>query len=203
VSEPRVRRAKGEERVEEVLRAAEELLTRRGAEGVSLRDVADQVGISVGNLQYYFPTRADLLDAVFERQREIFTEEFEALSARTEDPREKLEVLVDYWLGVQHTEGQSFFWYLWAASPHDERARAIMDRIYGTLPPEMAGWMRQIHPKLTPSEALRRAAVIGSLIEGSGLFVGYGRTPQRALKSLQSDVRTIVMEIIDRPPTRR
>jgi hypothetical protein len=100
---------------------------------------------------------------------------------------------------VQHTEGQSFFWYLWAISPHDERARAIMDRIYGSLPPEMAGWMRQIHPKLTPSEAARRAAVIASLIEGSGLFVGYGRTPQRALKSLQSDVRTIAMEIVDRP----
>ncbi len=203
MTEPRVRRAKGEERVAEVLRAAEELLTRRGAEGVSLRDVADQVGISVGNLQYYFPTRADLLDAVFERQSLIFSEEFDARSASTDDPREKLEMLVDYWLGVQHTEGQSFFWYLWAISPHDERARAIMDRIYGSLPPDMGRWMRQIHPKLTPAEALRRAAVIASIIEGSGLFVGYGRTPQRALKSLQSDVRAIVMDIIDRPPTKR
>jgi AcrR family transcriptional regulator len=199
VTEPRVRRAKGEERIAEVLLAAEDLLTRRGAEGVSLRDVADQVGISVGNLQYYFPTRAALLDAVFERHTKTFEEQLAALLESVDEPREQMDVLVDFWLAVQHTQSQSFFWYLWAISAHDERAREIMDRVYGVLPKLMAGWLREIHPKLGRGDSMRRAATITSLIEGSGLFVGYGRTPQRDLTSLQTEIRTTVMSIVDRP----
>jgi AcrR family transcriptional regulator len=199
VTEPRVRRAKGAERIEKVLLAAEDLLTRRGAEGVSLRDVADQVGISVGNLQYYFPTRAALLDAVFDRHADIFRDEFAELSADIEDPRELLQLLVDYWLGTQHSSTQGLFWYLSAISPHDERAREIMDRVYGTLPAQMAKWLREMHPQLSRGDALRRGAAIASIIEGSGLFVGFGRTPQRDLKSLQQEIRFSAMAIADRP----
>jgi hypothetical protein len=110
-----------------------------------------------------------------------------------------METLVDYWLGVQHTKSQSFFLYLWAISVHDERAREIMDRVYGVLPKLMAGWLREIHPKLSRDDSMRRAATITSLIEGSGLFVGYGRTPHRDLKRLQTEIRTTVMTIVDRP----
>jgi len=201
VTEPRTRRAKGEERIAGVLLAAEDLLTQRGAEGVSLRDVADRVGISVGNLQYYFPTRAALLDAMFERHTKIFEDELIARAAGVDDPRQRLELLIDYWLGVQHTRGQSFFWYLWATSAHDERARQIMDRVYGALPKQMGQWLREIHPALTRGESLRRAAAIASLIEGSGLFVGYGRTSQRELKTLPAEIRVDAMAIVDRPVT--
>ncbi len=197
MTEPRVRRAKGEERIAEVLLAAEDLLTRRGAEGVSLRDVADAVGISVGNLQYYFPTRAALLDAVFERHTKMFSEDLEALIEPVDEPRDRLELLIDYWLGVQHTESQSFFWYLWAISAHDDRAREIMERVY-TAPTMMAGWLREIHPKLSKGDAMRRAATISSLIEGSGLFVGFGRQPRRDLKSLQTEIRFTAMSVVDR-----
>jgi AcrR family transcriptional regulator len=199
VTEPRVRRAKGEDRIQKVLLAAEDLLTRRGAEGVSLRDVADQVGISVGNLQYYFPTRAALLDAVFDRHAEVFRDEFAALTATVEEPRELLEALVDYWLGTQHLQTQSLFWSLSAASPYDDRAREIMDRVYGELPKKMADWLQEMHPRLSRGDALRRAAAIASLIEGSGLFVGYGRTPHRDLRSLQKEIRFSAMTIADRP----
>ena len=61
---PQPARTKGQARLEEVLDAAEEVLKRHGVEGLSVRAVAQQVGISVGNLQYYLPTRAALLDAV-------------------------------------------------------------------------------------------------------------------------------------------
>jgi AcrR family transcriptional regulator len=202
VSEPRVRRAKGAERIAEVLAAAEALLGRRGVEGMSLRAVADEVGISVGNLQYYFPTRAALLDAVFEHQAGMFNEEFAAIVIPTDEPRAQFESLVDYWLGVQHTLGQSLFWHLWAISPHDETARKIMDRIYRATATQMSGWLREIHPALSRGEAVRRAAAITTLIEGSGLFVGYGRKPRRELVTLQTEIRLDVFAIVDRAPTR-
>ncbi len=203
MGEPRVRRAKGAERIAEVLAAAEALLGRRGVEGMSLRAVADEVGISVGNLQYYFPTRAALLDAVFEHQAKVFNEEFAALLDPDDGPREQLETLVDYWLGEQYTLGQSLFWHLWAISPHDEDARRIMERVYGATATQMSAWLREIHPALSRGDALRRAGAITSLIEGSGLFVGYGREPRREHLTLQAEIRLDVFAIVDRPPTTR
>lgn len=193
------RRAKGARRIDELLTAAEDLLTRRGLEGLSLRAVADAVGISVGNLQYYFPTRAALVDAVFRRHADLFSDELAALTDPAADARDRLDTLVDYWLGVQDTRGQSLFWHLSAISPFDDAARDVMEEVYRTLPRRMAGWIREIHPAIGAGDALRRATAIAAIVEGSGLFVGFGRRPDRGLAKLRDEVRTVVATIVDRP----
>ena len=42
--------------------------------------------------------------------------------------------------------------------------------------------------------------MIGALIDGSGLFVGFGRRPRPALKTLPAAIRTEVVAMIDRVP---
>jgi AcrR family transcriptional regulator len=192
--------AKGQLRVEEVLSAAEELLKRHGAEGLSVRAVAQQVGISVGNLQYYFPTRASLLDAVFQRYASSFRDDLVGEVMTSDDSHENLVRLVDYWLETEHMPEQALFWHLWAISAYDESARGTMTRVYGGLIDRMAALMQDVHPGLSAGEASLRAATITSVIEGSGLFVGFGRKPKRKLAGLQAEIRGIVLELIDRPP---
>jgi AcrR family transcriptional regulator len=196
---PLTRRTKGETRRAEILDAAEQQLIRQGAEGLGLRSVARAIGISVGNLQYYFPTRADLLDALFERHTAEFSEELAALTDERASPRTQFEVLVDYWLGVQHTRGQSLFWHLWAISAHDASARTLMTRVYAILQDRICLWLTEIHPGVEHAEASARAAAIASIIEGSGLFVGYGRRPGKRFAGLQDEVRRVAVEIFDRP----
>lgn len=192
---------KGRVRLEEVLDAAEDLLRRRGSEGLSVRAVAQRVGISVGNLQYYIPTRARLLDAVFQRAAERYRSELSGVMTST-DPRENLSRLVDYWLATQHRADQSLFWHLWAISAHDDAARATMTLIYAEVSDTLVQLMRQVHGDLSSGEAAIRAALITALIDGSGLFVGYGRVPDRRLVRLHKEVRARVLEWVDRPPSR-
>jgi AcrR family transcriptional regulator len=199
-NEPLTRRTKGEARRAEILDAAEQQLIHQGAEGLGLRSVARAVGISVGNLQYYFPTRADLLDALFERHTEEFREELAARQAGATEPREQFELLVDYWLGVQHTRGQSLFWHLWAISAHDDSARTLMVRVYAVLQDRICEWLAEIHPGIDRVDATARAAAIAGIIEGSGLFVGYGRRPPRKFAGLQAEVRRVAIDIFNRPP---
>jgi AcrR family transcriptional regulator len=196
-------RAKGQARLEEVLDAAEQVLKHHGVEGLSVRAVAQQVGISVGNLQYYLPTRAALLDAVFHRASQAFRAAVTSDVATTADPREAVSRLVDVWLREQHQPEQVLFWHLWAVSAHDDAARATMDRVYGETLDFLASLLRRVQPGLTAAQAAMRAAAITSLIEGSGLFVGSGRTPPRRLAGLQREVRALVMEMVDRPPPAR
>jgi AcrR family transcriptional regulator len=43
---------------------AREVLVDHGLERFVMRDVAARAGMTLGNLQYYYPTRMDLLEAV-------------------------------------------------------------------------------------------------------------------------------------------
>lgn len=70
-TEKRRRRSKAEQRaesLEQILDAAEYLFSKNGFYGVTLRDVAERVGIHTTLLHYYFEDKRNLFDAVFERR---------------------------------------------------------------------------------------------------------------------------------------
>jgi AcrR family transcriptional regulator len=67
----RRRRTKAEQRaesLEQILDAAEYLFSKHGLHGVTLRDVAQRVGIHTTLLHYYFRDKANLFEAVFARR---------------------------------------------------------------------------------------------------------------------------------------
>ncbi len=67
----RVYRSKAEQRaetLEQILDAAEYLFSRNGFFGVTLRNVAERVGIHTTLLHYYFRDKRDLFEAVFKRR---------------------------------------------------------------------------------------------------------------------------------------
>jgi len=67
----RVRRTKAEQRaesLEQILDAAEYLFSLHGLHGVTLRDVAERVGVHTTLLHYYFDDKRALFEAVFGRR---------------------------------------------------------------------------------------------------------------------------------------
>lgn len=70
----RVRRSKAEQRaesLEQILDAAEYLFSMNGLHGVTLRDVAQRVGVHTTLLHYYFDDKRSLFDAVFARRASV------------------------------------------------------------------------------------------------------------------------------------
>lgn len=68
------RRTKAEQRadsLELILDAAEHLFSRHGLYGVTLKDVAQRVGVHTSLLHYYFSDKKALFDAVIERRAPI------------------------------------------------------------------------------------------------------------------------------------
>jgi hypothetical protein len=64
----------------------------------------------------------------------------------------------------------------------------------------VANRLRAVHPDLGQSEAMRRAVIISSLIDGAGLYLGFGRPARPGLKGLRADVRAAALAIADAPP---
>ena len=61
-----------EKRRREIVLAAFSQIAQRGFEGLRTREVAAEVGINVGTLHYYFPTKESLIGAVLEDAMERF-----------------------------------------------------------------------------------------------------------------------------------
>ena len=74
---PRRRRTKVEQRadkMEQILDAAEYLFSQHGLYGVTLKDVAQRVGVHHTLLNYYFTDKKKLFDAVIGRRAEVTVE---------------------------------------------------------------------------------------------------------------------------------
>ncbi|MFZ5706764.1 MAG: TetR/AcrR family transcriptional regulator [Pseudomonadota bacterium] len=61
-----------------ILDAAERQFSERGFEGVSLRQIMDEAGVQMGQLQHYFPTKEDVFVGVLDRRLEQVTADYAA-----------------------------------------------------------------------------------------------------------------------------
>lgn len=67
-------RATGDTR-DSILDAAEDLFSKHGFYGVTIREVAREAGVDTALVHYYFGSKRDLFDAVFLRRAEIWNNE--------------------------------------------------------------------------------------------------------------------------------
>lgn len=87
----RSRRGEGERLRAEILAAAGHLLAETGDEAkVSIRAVADAVGVTAPSIYLHFPDKDALILAVFEETFRIFDDDQEAAAAAFTDPLESL-----------------------------------------------------------------------------------------------------------------
>jgi AcrR family transcriptional regulator len=89
----RAPRGQGDRLREEILAAAERLLVERGdEEAVSIRSVADAVGVTPPSIYLHFADKSELMFAVCERQFERLDRVTEEAAAKSDDPLESLRL---------------------------------------------------------------------------------------------------------------
>jgi AcrR family transcriptional regulator len=90
----RSRKGEGRRLREEILDAAEALLLRTGsAESVSIRAVADAVGVTPPSIYRHFPDKATLMYEVWDRRCGTLDAAFEEALAGVDDPVEAIRVI--------------------------------------------------------------------------------------------------------------
>jgi AcrR family transcriptional regulator len=103
----RARRGQGEKLRDEILAATERLLIRTGdMEEVSIRAVADEVGVTPPSIYLHFADKLDLIFAVCEKHFAVFDRFLEDSAARAEDPVESLCLRGQAYVrfGLEHPE---------------------------------------------------------------------------------------------------
>ncbi|OHV63782.1 hypothetical protein LCM4577_10730 [Mesorhizobium sp. LCM 4577] len=75
--------------------AAESMIAKRGLAGVTLRDVANEAGMSSSALLYYYPGLKELLDDVQKKAVERFCTQRASSVAAIADPRARLRTMLE------------------------------------------------------------------------------------------------------------
>jgi AcrR family transcriptional regulator len=150
---PRVSR-KAEQRaetMEQILDAAEDLFSQHGLYGVTLKDVAKQVGVHHTLLNYYFTDKKALFDAVFARRAVVTSElrmkaldEYEAACGGKPTVEGALHAFLDTDLDLYIQGGEGWKNYAklgaqvantpeWGAELMDEHFDPVVLRLIGLL----------------------------------------------------------------------
>src|SRR5437764_13037787 len=82
-----------------ILQAAEEVLTEKGYYETSVDEIAARVGIAKGTVYLHFPSKEDLVVAIFEREMQQLLQSIDSIMDSTITAREKIETIFDWMHG--------------------------------------------------------------------------------------------------------
>ncbi|MCY1080478.1 TetR/AcrR family transcriptional regulator [Archangium lansingense] len=163
--------SKGQERREAVLDAAERLLVDEGHGALTMRGVAQRAGIRLGNLQYYFPTSEELVQALLARVLERATARLEERMGLAGNPAEALDAALDSLLEDQlNPDSYRLFYDLWALAAREPAIAAELRAFYARYVDRTEELLVNAAPGLPRAEARVRAELLVALLEGLSLF---------------------------------
>ena len=172
------RSEKGRNSVLKILNAARDLIVEEGFQSFSMRKVAVRCGIKVGNLSYYYASKAalihDLVDSVLHGYEEIWDPMLADESLSEEDKLVAFIKLIMEDLGTKETT--RFFPELWVMATHDEVVRKEKKEVYSKVRAVLSGLIVQINPNLSEKAVEAISVFISSSMEGHTIFVGYNKS---------------------------
>ncbi|MFF2964791.1 TetR/AcrR family transcriptional regulator [Streptomyces sp. NPDC057963] len=163
---------KGAQRRALILNAAEKILFESGYGELTMRAVAVTADTRLGHVQYYFPSRTELIAAVLRRTLDRSLDRLAPLfaDAATHTPPDA-ERLVRQLL-AEHDDKQLVRVYaeLWALAGREEAVAEVLRTFYGDYQDHVARFLRARNPALSDTVCQARANVFTVLIEGAALF---------------------------------
>lgn len=164
-------RGNRELRLAQIVRAAQLTFQEEGYAGFGTRRVAGRVGITLGNLQYYFRTKEELLRAALETYvRQVAKDHAAIANQSSVGATRRFHELVDrIFCDITETDMPQFLLELWAFAQHEPYAAELVEEMYSEYQSIFTKLLSDIHPTLTAEQWLVRASII--VIQISGLVI--------------------------------
>ena len=193
------------DRRRDIIEAARKILAEKGPAALSLRQVADQVGIRLASLQYHIPTKAALINALVDDVRNYYNAPLREITNSKEDDAETILAKVIRWIKspkdsewglVNKLEVQ-----LWAMAFIDPEVAEAENKFYRNYRRFLAQLIHNINPKLTLEEAIQRGALMSVMIDGCSIILSEHRPNDPELDGLIDELVETSLELAKRPPS--
>lgn len=188
---------KGKPRAGEILAKARDIFINKGNAELTMRRVADAVGMKLGNLQYYFRTKEDLLQALFTDTVDAYRRKFNTISLRQGlTPLQRLTEHVAFLIeDTKNPMTNAIYFELWSIAQRHPFAARLMDEMYSASRLRMEAYMRELNPKMAPAEVTLRSALVIAQIEGLMIFLAAATPKRRELDGLDSAALERILDL--------
>lgn len=161
----------GLHRREHLLDVATQALIEVGNAKSSMRDIAERAEVRLGHLQYYFPTRGDLIRAVLERTMDRSLRRVAEVTAPAGDVADPFGVSPEQLVTVLLSEQSDpllvrLYVEIWAIAAKDEAVAAVTRAFYQRYVGLVVDFIERCQPDLSERRRWGRARVFVGLLEG-------------------------------------
>lgn len=169
--------ARGTETVATILKAALAVLIEEGAAAFTIRRIAAECGMKVGNVSYHFPRKEMLVQILLDE----LLESYDKLLERTVrqpglSAEERLRMIIVLCLDdIAGKRTTRLFTELWALANHDAFIAERVQTFYQRVQDFIGEYVAQINPALSPDQVHTVALYISASMEGSTPFLGFGK----------------------------
>lgn len=183
---------KGSSTRNRIVEQARKLLIEKGYEAFVMRELADTLGIKLGNLQYYFKTKEVLILEIFnleamqdvltiqghQQKRDTATEAFSAI----------VQDLVARWRGSSGV----LFSILGTLALHNTAYKQLYRTVYQDFYLALEDCLGEMNPDISQDEVQLRVRLITALIDGSPMQTRIGKL-QDYLDRVQAQAELIAL----------
>ena len=159
---------------QKILHAAEEWLIKKGYHTFSMRNIANECNISVGNLAYHFPKKELLINALLDKLVSFYLEGCSLSFLEQQSQKEQgIEGLMN-WLLKDAAKNRTtrLNRELWMLSSHFPEVRKKFNSVYDALIGNVVELVSQKYPHLTPQKLDAIGSLIAVLTEGTCIIYG-------------------------------
>ena len=180
--------SRGSDTVDAILQAALKVLIEEGAQAFTLRRIASECGLKVGNVSRHFPRKEMLVQVLLEEllspseglvKKGIVDTGMSAESA--------LALIIEGSIQeIQTKKMTHLFTELWAMSNHNDFVAERVEQVYAYTQSLIAIYVAKLNPALSAEEVELVSVYISALIEGTTVVAGYRRHWSHLLPDLAS-----------------
>ena len=193
---------KGLGRANDILQAARTLLAEEGYAGLSMRRVAQAAGMSLSNVQHYYGSKDQLLEALLLTTMDAFQARMDGIAAAMSE-RSQLERFlstVDMFLEeITDPVIHALFFEIWALASRNDFASNLMDTMLGRERKTVYKLIRGLNPAISDEETMQRAILMVAQIEGLMLFRLDKRRRRAQFDAVRASLRKALLALATMP----
>ena len=189
-------RPKGQQRRQRIIEVAKQILIDNGSDGLILRDVAEQVGITHGNLQYYFPTKDDLLMAIFDQEVEKYTEGMKVAVSQSSTKRGRLDAIIDSGIAELKTPETALWYLMMSLANHNPEMAAILKKENDLYEEVLAEELGLISSNLSAQRRRHIARIVHAILDGLGIQYTYEDPDSPEMRALANEVKVALFALL-------
>ena len=189
---------KGHQTREQILKAALHLLVEEGYRAMTMRRVAGECGLKLGNLTYHFPAREDLVKALLDAVISAYEIEFHEIAHNAMfAPEVRLAHYCELVLeDIRSKKTTRVFPELWALSNHDPFVFERVHELYARARASLIEIIEELRPDLPPEKRQALALFISASMEGLTVFAGYEKPFEAYMQMFENIAVKAFIEVL-------